>query len=264
MYPCQRADCDFFERYPNALLNRFAIARRPAPTRVLYWPAVQRYMGNVGQQQATLLADSYFEAVASALWPGFGETFDRAQMMVTATGGPDIDLSDIVLWTGSSHITIFMNIGEKRLGYFCPMGQGPFINLAQVDHAFPIALGYLQDQFGFSEFDDHPLDGSLLTFARMMVRAHRHERAQRAEQPDFNPQCVSSQSSSPLQAMSLTLLIATMSRPMSGLTQKRPHFLDTVGRIAAMVYHRVTVRAHWAKVNDRINFVPFADFRKLA
>jgi len=45
--------------------------------------------------------------------------------------------------------------------------------------------------------------------------------------------------------------------------QEGLHFLDTVGWIATMVYHCMTVRTHRAKVSDSVNFVLFANFREL-
>lgn len=175
VYWCKKVNCDFFERYPNKFLHRFAIERSPIGVCLLDWTELTRKFKIARSEIFLMLSDYYFELYSMHLRALFYADFREAQEVLVAAGAPFIDLEQPQAWNGGSFVSVFTNIGKHRAGYFCPLETNVSIDFAQADKRFPAKAEELRKIFSFDGLKNWEIHKTLQTYCRFVVKAKIHE-----------------------------------------------------------------------------------------
>lgn len=173
VYRCEKAGCDFFARYPNEFLSRFAVERSPIDHPVI---DIGRFRERLAGPRRVVdaVVDSYFNTLSAHHLEEFRDGFERGISVAVALGAPLIDLRDVATWGNSTFVSTYVRIGGRKDGYFCPLGMGRGFDFASVDRRIPTALSRLRERFGWSDESVGEAAETIRKFASFLVRARAH------------------------------------------------------------------------------------------
>jgi Apea-like HEPN len=175
VYRCNKVICDFFDRYPNQFLKRFAIEGDPISVQVLDWPRLRDDFSIPPSDMASCLVDYYFECLTRNLQDSFRHEFQVAQEVLVAFGAPYLDLDRPQVWNGGTFVSIYQKIGKNYSGYFCPLGMWVSIDFAQADRRVPAKAEELKKNFSFAGLDSSEIRQTLGTYCRFILKAKVYE-----------------------------------------------------------------------------------------
>lgn len=182
VYRCKKVDCDFFERYPNQFMYRFAIESIPVAVRVLDFGSLRKISNFLEHPFGSDLVDYYFESLSSLLRDDFRQEFLESQEVLVAAGAPLLQIDYWQAWRGSFFICVFQGIQPSGKGYFCPLGQYTLVNFAQADRRIPEKVAELEKAFNFSGLAANEIHGTLRTYCRFVTKAKNHKSNDRREE----------------------------------------------------------------------------------
>lgn len=175
-YWCKKVDCDFFQRYPQAFSNCFAIEGAHTPVRILQIGDLVKQAGDAGAPIPRPLLDAYFDALTEELRNQFEQEFLAAQEVLVAAGAPLLDVSDARMILNFSFVALYYaKSASKAWGYFCPLNMAPKMDWAKADRRFPRAAEMLKSRFGFEALGTAEIFADIRTFCKFVTRAVNHE-----------------------------------------------------------------------------------------
>lgn len=182
VYRCKKADCDFFERYPNQFMHREAIESIPVTVRVLDFGSLRKISNFLEHPFGPDLCDYYFETLSSLQRDAFLQEFLESQEVLVAAGAPSMHIDFLQAWRGCFFICIFQGIQPSGKGYFCPLGHFPIIDFAQADRRIPEKVAELEKAFNFTGLSTNEIHSTLRTYCRFVTKARNHKINNRREE----------------------------------------------------------------------------------
>ena len=170
-YWCKRVGCDYFDRYPNAHVDSFAVESEPAVLAIL---DVNKAFGDLRiPVDATMIAvrDHYFDALSLHLCDSFTRQFREVQYVPVAAGAPYLDPDQPGFWMGSSFVTVYWRLGDRNEGYFSPNGGAVGANILGVDDKVTAVQQQLQNEYSFTGLGNSELHTVLGVYCRFLTRA---------------------------------------------------------------------------------------------
>ena len=84
-----------------------------------------------------------------------------------------MNIDETPWWAGARFISVFQNVGPSRIGYFCPVGLNPIL---EIDYAYasqrvPEKIQQLKEQYSFSGFGDSEIHQSLHSYVNFISKA---------------------------------------------------------------------------------------------
>lgn len=182
-----KAGSDFFDRYREKILGKWAIERQPMAAPVLDIPELRRVIfgGVIVLPDWRLaawdsLVTAYFSQHNRAQFVSMWDELIDAQDTLVCMGAPYLDPRSFSAAVGGMQIAIFQRVGSSNGGYVAPASPGMIgLDLANAHERVPKAIAEMRDVYGFTAFDDSPLHGTLRLYTSFVARARRHEIEQR-------------------------------------------------------------------------------------
>jgi Apea-like HEPN len=178
-YRSDKAGSDYFRRWEETLIGRFAIEREVCRVKVFDWSLMMtRHRASlfVNSQSKGLwdrFVQTYFHFVSVSYFEEFWQQFIEQQEIQVAIGAPFMGDRELRLLPSSS-VSIYMNINEGR-GFVAPHGARFLtMNFGGVDEAVPETLERLRTEFDFDPQNGGELHQAIKIYARFLTRAKRH------------------------------------------------------------------------------------------
>jgi hypothetical protein len=172
LYHCEKAKCDFFERYPNEFRNRFAIWGNHHSINMVDF---SKLGVKFNTPLSTYILDKYFSNIAVDLRQAFIDELAEAQLVIAATGVSTFDMEDMRSWPTTGFVCMFSRVNGGGNYYFCPFKQGPVFNFNCVDQRFPARKDALEKEFGFTTLGSSGLHQTVRSFCRFVAKARQYQ-----------------------------------------------------------------------------------------
>ena len=169
-YRCKKVGCDFFDRYPTAFQDSYGVEKDPSKIRVIDLDAIPS--PRVARSMVLAMQDEYFDLISLNLFTQFVQEFERETLLANAFGAPFLDLQGLLAMNGS-FVSIFQNVGSRRLGHFRPIGAGSLMVFRPPEGEIIRTQAVLRERFSFSRFDNSKVHQTLKNFSKLVVRARQ-------------------------------------------------------------------------------------------
>lgn len=175
---CSRsAGSDYFARYKESLIGRFAIERDTTPVKVLDWRTVQIVYDPATKSNSFRSfwnrgIEAYFGALAEAYFEDFWELLIETQHLLVACGAPYLDGRHLRSSPFANPVSVFFDI-NRSWGHVFPGFLGGFvIDFASVDRRIPETINRLRNEYEIDVGANLP--SPLKNYALFMSKAKRY------------------------------------------------------------------------------------------
>jgi hypothetical protein len=97
-YRCKKVGCDFFDLYPAAFQESYAVEKDPSKIRVIDLDAIPP--PHVAPSTAAAMQDEYFDLISLNLFTQFVQQFEQETLLANALGAPFLDLQVLLAMGG--------------------------------------------------------------------------------------------------------------------------------------------------------------------
>ena len=173
----RNAGSDYFSRYKEELIGRFAIERDLTRGVAINWNALRPDYKNIFSDVRTAEQwnrgiEVYYGSLGVEYFEEFWGTFMNSQDLAIASGAPFLDQRQLRLTPFANPVTIFLAT-NGTWGFVSPQFNGGFvIDFAKVDRRIPRTLENLKNDFGLDA--NAPLAPPLKEYVHFVSKARRY------------------------------------------------------------------------------------------
>lgn len=148
-YQCKRAGSDYYERYQSDFnKHRMCLSRDHKKISLIPFQTLEGFNPIA---VAYRLTDEYFHILAGLHHDELLQEFEDYQMITKALGGGWFDVEARSRVFGLRRLSIFLNIGCKKMGWVCPSETvGRNVSYGGAAFAIPTTNAVLRDEFGIN------------------------------------------------------------------------------------------------------------------